>query len=40
MAIPKVDKEPTDPPNILCLVVEKKNKLFELGTKHGMIKGW
>ncbi|XP_008188371.2 uncharacterized protein LOC103310808 [Acyrthosiphon pisum] len=40
MAVPKVDKGPTDPPNIICLVVEKKNKLYKLGTKHGMIKGW
>ncbi|KAL5244668.1 hypothetical protein ACI65C_012078 [Semiaphis heraclei] len=30
MAVPKVDRGPTDPPNIICL----------LGTKHGMIKGW
>ncbi|KAL4136182.1 hypothetical protein QTP88_007746 [Uroleucon formosanum] len=40
MAVPKVDRGPTDPPNIICLVVEKKNKLYKLGTKHGMIKGW
>ncbi|CAI6362175.1 unnamed protein product [Macrosiphum euphorbiae] len=24
MAVPKVDRGPTDPPNIICLVVEKK----------------
>ena len=40
MAVPKVDRGPTDPPNIICLVVDKKNKLYKLGTKYGMIKGW
>ncbi|KAL4119989.1 hypothetical protein QTP88_012739 [Uroleucon formosanum] len=41
MAVPKVDRGgPTDPPNIICLVVEKKYKLYKLGTKHEMIKRW
>jgi len=33
MAVSKVDRGPTDPSNILCLVVEKKNKFHNLGIK-------
>jgi len=41
MAVPEVVRGPKDPTNIICLVVEKRNnKLYKLGTKHGMIKGW
>jgi len=38
MAVPKVDRGPTDSPNMCSC--QKINKLYKLGTKHGMIKEW
>lgn len=39
IAVLKVDRRPTDPPNIVCIVVEKK-KLYKLGDTHGVVKVW
>jgi hypothetical protein len=39
--VPKVDRGPTDPPNIICVIVEqKKIVLHILGTKYDLFNGW
>jgi len=36
--VPKVDRGPTDPPNIICVIKEQKEKgLYKLGTKYGLL---
>ncbi|KAE9542911.1 hypothetical protein AGLY_002822 [Aphis glycines] len=38
--VPKVDRGPADPANIVAVVIDQKNDLNRLGTEQGIIKGW
>ncbi|XP_025198728.1 uncharacterized protein LOC112597034 [Melanaphis sacchari] len=38
--VPKVDRGPTDPANIIAVVIDQKNDLNRIGTEHGVLKGW
>lgn len=37
--VPKIDKGPADPSNVILVVIKQKNNLNHLGTEHGIIKG-
>lgn len=36
----KIDRSPADPPNLLCVVTDLKNYVYQLGTAAGIIKSW
>jgi len=38
--VPKVDRGPADPANIIDVVIDQKNDLNRIGTEHGVLKGW
>uniref|UniRef100_A0A2S2QEH3 Uncharacterized protein n=1 Tax=Sipha flava TaxID=143950 RepID=A0A2S2QEH3_9HEMI len=38
--VPKVDKGPVYPANVIGVVIDQKNKLNRLGTEHGILKVW
>jgi len=38
--IPKVDREPLDTQNIIGKVVDKKNNVYQIGTRFGIINMW
>lgn len=38
--VPDVDKGPLDYPNILGIVASKQNGVYQIGTRHGIIKDW
>lgn len=38
--VPKLDRGPLDPKNILGKVVEIKNGVYQIGTAHGMLNRW
>jgi hypothetical protein len=38
--VPKVDKGPANPVDVIGVVITQKNKLNHLGTEHGILKGW
>lgn len=41
VSVPDVDRGPADPVNILAYITKINNhKLYQLATKHGIIKGW
>ena len=40
MAVPKVDRGPLDPSNIHAVITDRKNDVYQLGTRAGIIKGW
>lgn len=35
-----VDRGPSDPENIICIIISKRNGLFELGCKAGLSEGF
>ncbi|VVC31403.1 Hypothetical protein CINCED_3A021859 [Cinara cedri] len=36
----EVDRGPTDPTDVIAVVIKHKNDLNRLGSEHGIIKGW
>jgi len=38
--VPKVDRGPADPANIIAVVIDQKNDLNRLGNEQSIIKGW
>lgn len=38
--IDKVDRGPGDPPNLLAVVTDIKNGVYQVGTSEGIIKSW
>lgn len=40
LSVPSVDKGPLDFRNILGIIVDKKNDLYQVGTEAGILKGW
>ena len=40
LRVPKVDRGPTDSPNLICVILREKNDVFQVGCEKGIIKGW
>ncbi|KAL5237566.1 hypothetical protein ACI65C_004976 [Semiaphis heraclei] len=41
ITVPKVDRGPSDPANVIAVIVnQNEHKLYQLGTKYGLVKGW
>lgn len=40
LGIPKVDRGPLDPPNLLCKVLQIENDVYQVGTNYGTLKNW
>ncbi|KAK5639437.1 hypothetical protein RI129_011929 [Pyrocoelia pectoralis] len=40
LIIPKVDRGPSDPLNMTCVVIDQKNAVNQIACKYGIIKGW
>lgn len=40
LSVPKVDRGQGDPPNIICIIIDQRNGVNQLGCKNGIIKGW
>ena len=40
LRVPDVDQGPLDFPNILGIILDKKDDLYQIGTKNGLVKGW
>ncbi|XP_043462868.1 KRAB-A domain-containing protein 2-like [Leptopilina heterotoma] len=40
LAVPTVDRGPLDFSNILGVITDLKNNVYQISTKHGIIKGW
>ena len=40
LSVPKVDRGPGDSRNIVCLIINQKNGVNQVASKHGTIKGW
>jgi len=40
LSIPKVDRGPSDPQNIVCVITEQKEQVNQVGVPNGIVKGW
>lgn len=40
LPIPKMDRGPADPPNLLCQIVDSRNGVFQVACEKGVVKGW
>ena len=40
LPVPKVDRGPADPPNLICVVTDKKNGVYQVGSVAGIVKQW
>lgn len=40
LAVPSVDRGPLDFANISGIINQKENDVYQIGTEHGLIKGW
>ncbi|KAF5282313.1 hypothetical protein FQR65_LT14367 [Abscondita terminalis] len=40
LIIPKIDRGPSDPPNMTCVIIDQKNGVNQLACKYGIINGW
>lgn len=40
VSVPKVDRGPTDPQNIVGIIIDCKNDVYQVATEYGVIKGW
>jgi len=38
--IPKVDRGPSDPPNLIGVILDRKNDVYQVGCKAGVLKGY
>ena len=38
--VPKVDRGPSDPPNLISVITDKKNGVYQVGSPAGIIKQW
>lgn len=38
--IEEVDRGPADPPNIICVITDIENSVYQVGTSNGIIKSW